>query len=312
VSLALGGMLVSVALGSPARLITVGPIIPGPNPLTGPPINPTASSGQWFLDPATGVQQVRPWEFHDNVDSAAQSSLAIQGHMTNLVFQSGVGTPMTAFSIDATITNDLPGPPGIVGQPGRNTHLETHFGGASFQGTMFNVKMTAEFAFPSKVTVPAAVLAQIAANSAPYTAPLYGGQPAAIIASNEDEEGWYCFSNTDGNYFVPTFDFGNIAPGASASRTLNFFFPSSNPLLPTHPLYGQIIAWATGGTDVLMNRTTDLKIGDWVDVLAADNAAYPVPATRAGNVSVFFNVPEPTIGMLAPLATLALRRRRTS
>jgi len=64
---------------------------------------------------------------------------------------------------------------------------------------------------------------------------------------------------------------------------------------------------------VLMNRTEDLKIGDWVDVLAPDaGPPYPIPAFRAGNVSVFFNpIPEPsTLAMLVPLGAAALRRRR--
>jgi hypothetical protein len=60
-----------------------------------------------------------------------------------------------------------------------------------------------------------------------------------------------------------------------------------------------------------MNRSTDLKIGDWLDVLSHDNGS-PYPFTgsaRSGNVSVFF-VPEPSVMTLLTVGGLAALRRR--
>jgi hypothetical protein len=310
VSILAVGVFACAANAAPSRLITVPPVIKTGNPLTGPLFDPFATNGMWFQD-ANGVADVRTHEFYDNVPNDGGGPLgsrAIFGAVSALNW-GGPGTPLLGFTVTATITNDLPGTG--PGQPGRNSHLEFHAGGPSFQGTMFDVKMSADFAFPSLTTVPPNVLAQIAANAAPYTNPSYGGQSAAILALNEDQTGWYCFNDQTGGFYVPTWDFGNIAPGASASRTMNFQFGSASGLSPAHPLYPQLIAWFTNGSDVLMNRTTDLKIGDWVDVLALDTgAAYPIPAFRSGNASVFFNVPEPSAAaLLAMLPILTMRRR---
>jgi hypothetical protein len=60
-----------------------------------------------------------------------------------------------------------------------------------------------------------------------------------------------------------------------------------------------------------MNRTTSLKISDWLDMLALDpGTPYPVPANVSSDVSVFFNIPEPTSLALLSLSGLALLRRR--
>ena len=304
----------SQSFASPARLITFPPIIKTGNPNTGPTFDPTATQGQWFMNfNTTGSQfESRPWEFYDNNDvQGALGSQRIRGGVQNITF-GGAGGNITGFQIVATITNDLPQPD--LGQPGRNSHGENLLPPTpTFQGTMFNVKMTTEFAFPSRVVVPVNVLNQIAANQAPYTLPDYGnGQGVVIQAQNEDQEGWYCFTppNGLGGFYVPTFDFGNIAPGASVSRTLSFVIPGAG-LSPGNPLFPQLINWAATNADVLMNRTTDLKIGDWVDILAQDTGLpYPVPSFRSGDVSVFFTVPEPTtLAILAPIGLLALRRR---
>jgi len=312
-SFGVGLGIASSALASPARLITSPPVGKGPNPNTGPAFDPFATQGQWFLRP-NGVAEVRPWEFYDNNDVfGALGSQMIRGGVTNITFSGPVpGGNITGFSIVASITNDLPGNQNFPGQPGRNSHDEFLIQSPNYQGTMFDVKMTAEFALPSQVAVPGPVLAAIAAGAPPYASPNYGGQSAIIEAQNEDQEAWYCFNNVaaiPGGFNVPTFDFGNILPGQTVTRTLNFTVPAQ--LTPAHPLYGQLLGWAANQDDVLMNRTTDLKIGDWVDVLALDTGnPYPVPAFTSGNVSVFFNVPEPTtLAMLAPMALAMLRRR---
>lgn len=301
--------ITSSALAAPARLITSPPVLKTGNPQTGPGFDPLATQGQWFLRP-NGVAEVRPYEFYDNVDIASPiGSLAIKGQVTNIAISGG---NMTSFDLTASITNDL-GPPDTAVQ-GFNSHQERLGTVVNYAGTMHDVKMTMEFAFPSLVPVPAAVLGQIASNTAPYRAPNYGGQNAQIIAQNEDQWAWYCYTppNGTGDFLVPTYDFGNIAPGQTATRTIHFNFGGAG-IGPGHPLFPQMQNWFATGQDILLNRTEDLKIGDWVDLLAADaGPAYPIPPSRAGNVSVFFNpIPEPSaVAVLVPLGLAAARRRR--
>jgi hypothetical protein len=83
-------------------------------------------------------------------------------------------------------------------------------------------------------------------------------------------------------------------------------------------------------SDIFLNRSTDLKLGDYFEngprppgnVDAAnvryqglaidDGTAYPTTLNRSGNVSVFLNVPEPASLslMVAGLAGFAATRRR--
>jgi hypothetical protein len=300
------------AEASPARLITSPPVQKGPNPFTGPPNDSLAAQGQWFQRNSTQQLDVREYEFYDNNDQPGQTGgFMIRGVPTNIqIFGPPTNPNLIGFSLVTTITNDL-GPPD-QGVPGRNLHDEFLLPGNNYVGTMYDVKMTCDFALPSQVQVPLAVLNQIAANSAPYSAPDYGnGNVALITAQNEDQEGWYCYTppNGTGGFYVPTYDFGTILPGQSVTRTLNFSVAAG--VGPGHPLFTAIQSWAANQTDVLMNRTSDLKIGDWLDVLAADSGApYPGPAFNAGNVGVFFSIPEPgAIAALVPLGLAALRRR---
>ena len=140
------------------------------------------------------------------------------------------------------------------------------------------MKLTTEFAFPSQVTVAGRSSHQIAANSPPYTAPYYGVGYAVIIAQNEDQEAWYCNTppNGTGGFFVPTYDFGNIPQGQTATHAQLPVLPAAATAWP-HLLFNMLLNWQATGQDVFMNRTTDLKIGDWLDVLAGDNGfSYPV------------------------------------
>jgi len=116
-----------------------------------------------------------------------------------------------------------------------------------------------------------------------------------------------------GNYYVPTWDFGDIPVGGSSTRVLRFGVAGA--ITPNDPRYGAIMGSfqaPAGQGDVFLNRTTDLKIGDWLDELTRDSGVpYPTDwPLRGGNVSVFHNIPEPA--SLVLLAIGALLRRRAA
>ena len=94
------------------------------------------------------------------------------------------------------------------------------------------------------------------------------------------------------------------------SRILDFAVDGVG-LDPSDPRYVALVESQATGLDLLMNRSTSLKVSDWLDTLALDpGTPYPVPASLSSDVSVFFNVPEPASLALLALGGLALRRRR--
>lgn len=291
----------SVAWGAVSLDITKPPVTGGLG--AGPPQDASATQGQWFV--ANGAGQTpfsRSHEFHDNVQGFGGGStnhLAIQGNVT--VINGGnwlPGQAVNSFTVRATVTNDTPTWAGIWAG-GANSHSEgrTPMPGDPYVGDLKNSWLTVEFALADLGLQPA--------WSNPYTP-----QVPEIVAMNEDGRAWYCYSTdpvNPGNYFVPAWDFGTIAVNQSVFRDLSFVVNGPG-ILPGDLRYNALTDF---GQDILMNRTEDLKIGDWVDVPAVDTGApYPIPAARSGNASLF-HIPEPsTISLLGLLGLLALRRRR--
>ena len=118
-----------------------------------------------------------------------------------------------------------------------------------------------------------------------------------VEAANEDLGAWYCWNPLmpnpapdfqPGNYFVPAWDFGTIPPGQSATRQIYFGIPAGLP--PSDPQYPAIIESWPKQTDILLNRTTSLKVSTWIDDPARDTGyAYPEAPLRGSDASVFFN-----------------------
>ncbi|HVP10211.1 MAG TPA: PEP-CTERM sorting domain-containing protein [Phycisphaerae bacterium] len=295
------------AAASPSLPITKPPVTPVPS-WTGPVQDPHAIQGQWFRNYATGHEEYRTHEFYDNLPGLGGGFAgcnAIYGKVMNVQMQ---GLNIIGLTIQAQITNDTPG----EGQwaDGNNSHEEYLHTPEKYFGPLFGTKLTAEFAVTDTANLPAV-----------WNAPYRNTNPY-IIALNEDQAAWYCWTPGNpagrwpfGNYYVPAWDFGNIMPGQTATRIMNFAV-SGPGMTPADLRYGVIMnswdsPWGVG--DVFLNRTTDLKIGDWIDDIALDNGQPYPPLTplRSGDVSVFHDVPEPaTLGLML-LSGLALLRRRS-
>jgi len=283
----------TVAVGAPSLPITKPPVGPAPGSpgprWTGPFVDPWSASGQWFLD-KDGVEDYRTHEFYDNVHDDAYwegggwaSWSAIYGKVTSITYDA-LAINIVAFDIEATITNDTPALSNW--EDGTNSHGEGLSTPNQYRGTLYDTKLTGEFAIADMSTLPASFIGPYR-NTDPY-----------IIAENEDQLAWYCYSpnNPDadqvpwGGYYVPTWDFGGIPEGASGTRILRFSVSGAG-LAPLDPRHGVIVESKETGADVLLNRTMSLKISTWIDDLSFDDGTpYPGPLSlRSSDVSVFHN-----------------------
>ena len=296
-----------------------GSVIPN---LAGPSgVDPNSDQGQWFQRRnAAGELEVRTHEFYDNVlgyGGGPASFTAIHGQAMNIFTPAGTlwtpGAPIGSFDILATITNDLPGEWDLA-QWGSNSHNEI-VGKPLFidnEIIMTDVKLTAEFSIDQQAGPPMPI--------SPY--PPYRTKNKYIVARNHDQLGWYCYADEVspdllGNFSVPTWDFGDIKPGQSAQQLMSFTVTDAlgNPdvLMPGDPDY---LAFEEPDADLLLNRSTSLKISTWVDDLQPDwGIPYPEEPLRGSNCSVFFNpepIPEPVALVLLVglgLGVCLLRRR---
>lgn len=284
----LAASLVAPALAAPSLPVTKPPVMSDPSGIgpryTGPPIDPTASGGQWFIRPDADAE-FRSHEFYDNVPGFGggfAGSAAIRGVVTFVLFDP-LGFNIVYFEITATITNDTGAD--TMWLDGTNSHLEYLKTPDQYVGTLYRTKLTGEFAIADPL-VPI------------FVDPPYRDRQPYIIAENEDQLAWYCYSpdNPDphqvpwGAYLVPTWDFGDIPMGGSMSRELKFSVDGAG-LPPMDPRYGVILDSYQTGQDILLNRTTSLKISTWIDELGIDDGSpYPEGVLRSSDVSVFHNV----------------------
>ncbi|VGO19297.1 GEVED domain-containing protein [Pontiella sulfatireligans] len=295
--------LLIAALSIAAVSLQAAPSLPITEPpitstyLDGPPVDPGSTNGQWFID-LEGNEEYRPYEFHDNrLDFAggAREVDAIYGYVIygSLQYSTGAagvyGDPIIGFKMEATVFNDTPSSIGDDSLSS-NQHGESRPAGTDrYVGTLEDAKLSAEFAIADINTLPAVF-------AGPYLVPQY---PSWIIADNEDQLGWYCWNPQEtqgiggaGDYYVPTWDFGDINIGQSVSRTLSFSIDP--PMDSSDPRYGTIYASEQDGTDLFANRTTSLKISTWIESLAGDNwMPYPEEPLRGSDVSVFHNEEPP-------------------
>ncbi len=284
-SLAAAGSIVGVLVGvlhsaaGPSLPVTKPPVQPLPL-MTGPGSDPAAARGQWFMD-AGGIESVRTNEFHDEALGGFAGANAISGHVDSITFAAGPGTPITAFTIQATIINDAT--PGAEWSAGSNRHGESlNYLEAPYVGPLVAARLVAEFCIADTNTLPPA-----------FTGPYLDFQPY-IEAVNEDLWAWYCWSPLDpdpghqpsGNYFVPAWEFGTIPIGQAATRRLSFAIPAGG-LLPGDARYAPIVQSFALTNDILLNRALSLKISTWIETLAVDALQQEEPPARLSDVSVF-------------------------
>jgi hypothetical protein len=87
---------------------------------------------------------------------------------------------------------------------------------------------------------------------------------------------------------VPAWQFSDLAVGALATRTLDFIVVDGG-IPPGELRYGLITQSNSLRRDILSNRTTSLKISNWVErPLFDDGTAYP-PRGQSSTASVFHN-----------------------
>lgn len=298
-------ILASSATAGPSLPVTKPPIVGPPN--TGPFIDPPASAGQWFLD-ANGVEEFRPFEFHDNAigfGGGFASTLAIEGRFGGYIRDAA--NSITGYRIVASITNDTNT---VEGQwlPGTNSHQEANTINPRYVGTLFDTKLTVEFADDG-----------VRGNWFPDAAG-QGDEPN-VFAQDYDQLAWYSFTET-GAYQVPTYDFGDIPVGQTVTRTLSFGL--YNPIFDPNGAIPDV----DPALDLFLNRTTSLKISNYFepapfDILQSlalpvvnyfdDGTPYPdIVPDLGSNVSVFHNIPSPGgVALLAASGLVAgLRRRR--
>ncbi len=277
------------ALAAPSLDVTKPPVTPATGSWTGPGTDPQALSGQWFLNLATGLEEVREAEFYDNEEQNGggfASTLAIEGVVDPTSIVTGPAGEIIAFRIDATITNDTPSPTDWLA--GDNSHGEMLQTTEQYEGTLVQPKLTVEFAIDAGKPPPQ--------PGGPYMDEF---PDAHIVAENHDQLAWYCWTvdNPDpdkipwGDYYVPTWDFADIPPGGMAPRVLDFRVDGTG-ILPGDPRYAVILDSAELGLDILLNRTTSLKISTWLDQPAIDTGVpYPhleeMLPYRSSDCSVF-------------------------
>jgi len=265
----------------------------------GPPWDGFAQEGQWFQDPLTGEAHASTWEFHDDTNS-----LTIVGVVSSISYQnpSDSNSNIMAFDVQVTVFNNLPLLDYQTGGSS-NSHGEVQaFVNSQYaEGTMFDPRITAEFAIADPAFTPNGTPPYWGDPVAPTTGGMY-----YIEAMNEDEWAWYCWDDPGlpggpGNFQVPAWKLqpAIIPPGQSGTAMMSFIVTGSG--MPVADYRHSVIRHSHWhGADLLYNRHNSLKISHWLDTLLIDDGYVmhappgqyeidPPEYVYASDASVFFN-----------------------
>lgn len=289
-ALVLGFTQAVVSVGAPS-LPVAKPFVSPTSSLTGPTNDAYAGMGQWFKSVTTNTTENRTHEFYDNTPASggAMGCLAISGVVVNVQTVSFPFPGITAFDVQASVFNDSASQGASACTNGTNSHSETLTAQFYYTNILKQAILVAEFG-------TCGIVAGNAAND-----PAYTDFSPYLVAVNHDYEAWFGTTaenrNQDGNFFVPGWDLGDLAPGQSTNRILSFvvlnFSGGADKIPAGDPRYQVIMNSYNNQTDIFLNRTPSLKISNWIATLAEDDGSdYPLDSGTGaylGNVSVFHN-----------------------
>lgn len=273
------------ALAGPVRPIrssSFAPQAPAPN---GPPLDPMAFQGQWFIDVNAPDESVRAWEFHDDDDT-----FSIAGHVVNIMWGTNspaVGyTNILGFTIEATVMNNL-SPESFGAGIASNSHYEVQMPPQpTYIDVMKGARIVAEFAVAEAGSFGPPWVG-IAPNTFQMRPPYYldpgSGNQYCIEAQGEPLVAWYCFeqplpehpNNPPGAYYVPAWELGDIPPGGSKTVLMDFMikaYGGGYAEMPMTDIRHSVLRYSLQqGADVLYNRSESLKISHWIDLVLVDD-----------------------------------------
>ncbi len=268
----------------------------------GPPWDAFARQGQWFQDPVNGETHVGTWEFHDD-----DNSLSIEGVVQNIQYQNPANSNsnIMAFDVLVTVVNNLPSELQAGGSSNSHGEVQAFVGTAYMEGTLFDARITAEFAIADPAFIPNGTPPYWGDPVSPTTGSIYH-----IEAVNEDEWGWYCWDDPGmpggpGNFQVPTWRLQPpiIHPGQIGTAMMSFqIAPPGMSIMDYRHSVIRHSHWH--GADLLYNRHNSLKISHWLDTLLIDDGynihappgqyeIEPPEYVYASDASVFFNTTPP-------------------
>ncbi len=285
---------VGIILAAPSLPVTKVPVTPNTS-FTGPTNDAHAVMGQWFTNIVTSKLEYRTHEFYDNTSGSGGGSsghLAIYGYVTNIVYDET--SPLdphriSSFYVVTTICNDTPAT--NEWSSGTNSHNEALSTSAQYTNTLRRVILTADFA----------IYGQNMENFDGFGYPYRNSFGSTYIkTTGHDYEGWYCWNPNDpsheihGNFSVPGWDFGDIAPEQTSTKWLHFVVcdpyggVGASFIGSDDPRYKAIVS-STNGSDIFINRSLSLKISEWISDPALDEGD---GAATNSNVSVFHDTDE--------------------
>jgi len=188
-----------------------------------------------------------------------------------------------------------------------NSHMEYLDTGEQYSGTLFGSILAIEFA-----------VSDISNTPSDFAPPFSVGQLPLIIAEDVDYLAWYSYTPDNplelpaGGYYVPSYYLGDILPGETVQRDLSFIFYGSG-ITQTDARYALLEGSLANGWDLLSNRSSSLKISDWISKLTQDEGNLMLSGSSA---SLFHNttpIPEPVslIMILLGITGMLLQRKQS-